>query len=290
MLEELKSQEIITSQLSKPELLARICVRPPYYALHNERFDTNIFSAEATADLPKGLSLGPMRPGDISRHGAIAGSCAVALQQRDSQRRFYLATKASYQGFLSSAPYGSNVAFTARVKELDKRQAKADIQAHVGKTLLAILEVEYSILPVTLFERLNAHRKRTTPKLAALKPVGDYPVQWRGDTGVKVIPHVPSSACAGHFDNFPAAPVALLMDQLAQVAERSLGKASYIARGEVTSSNLCWAGDTAIFTMTKVGQQNHESYFTGGIKGREIEVGTMKLWLCAPGETLKEVS
>jgi hypothetical protein len=285
MLEYLGSTEFLTPNLSRQEVLTRICVRPPYYALKNERFIDNVFSAEAKAELAQGLALGPMRPGDISRHAAIAGSCAIALQQRDEQRRFYLAMKATYQGFLTPEPYGSKVQFSATVREFDKRQAKADIRAYVGTSLLAILEVTYSILPVALFERLNTQRRRTTVPLESLKPVGDYPVQWRGDTGIKIIPHVPASACAGHFDDFPAAPVALLMDQLAHIAERSLGTASYIARGEVTSANLCWAGDTATFTMLKQHQNHTETYFTGGIQSRETEVGTIKLWMCAPATT-----
>jgi hypothetical protein len=215
MLEEIRPVEVASSALPRQDLLARICVRPPYYALHNERFTENIFSAEAVAELPQGLALGPMRPGDISRHGAIAGSCAVALHQRDTHRRFYLARKATYQGFPSEAPYGSTVQFSAAVKELDKRRATAQVHAYVGASLLATLEVEYSILSVTLFERLNAERRRATSRLEHLKPVGEYPVQWQGETGIKMIPQVPQSACAGHFDDFPAAPVALLMDQLA---------------------------------------------------------------------------
>lgn len=185
MLEEIRPVEVASSALPRQDLLARICVRPPYYALHNERFTETIFSAEAVAELPQGLALGPMRPGDISRHGAIAGSCAVALTQRDSLRRFYLATKATYQGFLSEAPYGSPVQFSAAVKDMDKRKARAEIHAYVGAGLLATLEVEYSILSVTLFERLNAERRRTTSKLEHLKPVGEYPVRWQGKRASK---------------------------------------------------------------------------------------------------------
>ena len=73
------------------------------------------------------------------------------------------------------------------------------------------------------------------------------------------------------------------MDQLAHVAERSLGRSSYIAKGEVTSANLCWAGEPATFTMTRLQQEGKASYFTGGIQSRDTEVGTMKLWLCASG-------
>ena len=42
-------------------LLERICVRPPYFALHCPQLEGEVFVAEAKAELPQGLALGPMR-------------------------------------------------------------------------------------------------------------------------------------------------------------------------------------------------------------------------------------
>ncbi len=265
--------------LAQEAVLARICVRPPYYALKGEHVFGGAFVAEACAELPQGKALGPMRPGDVSRHGAIAGSCALALQQQDDKRRFYLATRATYQGFLVQAPYGAPVRFEARVQHLDKRHAVAAVHAFVAGDLLATLEVGYAVLTPTLFERLHAGRRRATPRLDALQPIGDYPVRWTGDQGVRTIPRLPLSACGGHFDGFPAAPVALLMDQLGQVAEHFVGGSSYATRAEVTATQLCWADEQAVFSMAKVWADPDQAYFEGGIRSTEADVGTMKLWL-----------
>ncbi len=269
----------VAQSLTRSTLLERICVRPPYYALRHEHLIEGSFVAEATAELPQGRALGPMRPGDLSRHGAIAGLCAVALQQRDDKRRFYLATQATFQGFLVHAPYGVPVRFEAHVETLEKRGAVASVRASVEGELLATLEVNYSILPVALFERLNAHRCQVAPRLEKLSPVAEHPTHWHEATGTRVIPAIPLEACSGHFDNYPAAPVALLMDQLAQVAEGSGAGPSYIARGEVTASRLCWAGEEAVFTMRKLGEKSEETQFEGDIRSQETEVGTMRLWL-----------
>lgn len=86
-------------------------------------------------------------------------------------------------------------------------------------------------------------------------------------------------ACGGHFNDFPAAPVALLMDQLAQVAESFVEEPSYIARGEVTAAQLCWAGEEAVFTMTKLHAHPDEAHFEGGICSNGADIETMKLWL-----------
>lgn len=268
-----------TQAVPRHALLERICVRPPYYALRQEHLIEGVFVAEAAAELPRGRAFGPMRPGDISRHGAIAGLCAAALHQRDDKRRFYLATEATFQGSPVHAPYGVPVQFEARVKTLEKRSATASIRAFVEGERLATLEVRYSILAPALFTRLNAHRQRSTPCLGALTPIAEYPICWQGETGTRVIPAVPVEACSGHFDGYPAAPVALLMDQLAQVAERAVPGPSYIARGEVSASRLCWAGEEAVFTMRKLKEGAAETQFAGDIRSQDADVGTMRLWL-----------
>ena len=272
----------LTLGLSQESVLQRICVKPPYYALNNESYYAGVFRAEASAELAQGSALGPMRPGDISRHGAIAGSCAIALAQSDDEPRYYLATKASYCGMLLEAPYGTPVQFEAKVEQLNKRRAEATIYASVDGRLLATLNTTYSILKPALFDRLNAHRRALTVRSGAMNPIGEYPTRWTGDTGVCTVPSLPASACSGHFDNYPAAPVALLMHQLAQVAEDALPHPSYIARAEVTADSLCWAGEEAVFSMTKmtkVGDELGESRFDGGISSEGKSVGTMQLWL-----------
>ena len=268
-----------TGGLSRETVLQRICVRPPYYALKNESYHDQVFRAEASADLLQGRALGPMRPGDISRHGAIAGSCALALAQSDDNPRYYLATKASYCGMPVEAPYGTPVQFEAKIQQFDKRRATATVHASVGRHLLATLNTTYSILKPALFERLNAHRRVPTTRSSTMNPIGEYPTRWKGDTGVCTIPTLPISACSGHFDDYPAAPVAVLMDQLAQVAEHAVPQPSYIARGEVTADSLCWAGEEAVFSMTKLSDERGEAKFDGGIKSGGKDVGTMQLWL-----------
>lgn len=275
----LSPQDTQTHSVSYDALHTRICVRPPYYALHHERLVDDVFVAEATAELPQGRALGPMRPGDLSRHGAIAGLCAAALQQRDDKRRFYLANQATFQGFPVHAPYGVPIQFEARVTALEKRSATASVRASVEGVSLATLEVHYSILTPALFERLNAHRRQATPRLDKLAPVAEHPIHWDGGLGTRVIPAIPLNACSGHFDDYPAAPVALLMDQLAQVAEQAVPEPSYIARGEVTASRLCWAGEEAVFTMRKLEEGMAETQFEGDIRSQDADVGTMRLWL-----------
>lgn len=261
-------------------LLGRICVRPPYFALRKMHTGGGVFVAEAQAELPQGLALGPMRPGELSRHGAIAGLCAVALEQKDAQRRYYLATEATFTGFPSPAPYGSPVRFTAAVTALGKREAGAFVTATCGGERVATLDVGYSVLGTSVFERLNAAKRRPTRRGGLeLEPVSVGTVAWHGNTGVCRIPALPAEMCAGHFDDFPAAPVALLMDQLAQIAERFAGRPSYIASGRIGAARLCWAGDEVVLSMTRLGGDARESRLAGEIASGGLPVGTMTLLL-----------
>lgn len=268
----------VAGPVSQDGLLARICVRPPYFALRNIHLKDGLFVAYADAELPQGLALGPMRPGDLSRHSAIAGLCALATQQKDDQRRYYLATEATFTGYPTQVPYGSLLRFEAEVLELGKRNAKALITSYAHQERIATLEVEYSVLSSLLFERLNAHRRRPTPQVA-LEPVMVKDIEWRGNTGVYQIPALPASMCAGHFDDFPAAPVALLMDQLAQIAEQFVGHPSYIASGHVSATQLCWAGDKVTLSMTKVGGDVRETQLEGLIADDDAPIGGMRLLL-----------
>jgi hypothetical protein len=272
------SETLTARPVSQNTLLARICVRPPYFALQDTHLKGDLFVAEAKAELPQGLALGPMRPGDLSRHGAIAGLCALAVQQKDDERRYYLATDATFTGYPSQAPYGSSLRFEAEATELGKRNARAFVTVYAYQERVATLEVEYSILSTLLFERLNAHRQQPTSQ-AALEPLMVKDIEWRGNTGVYRVPALPVGMCAGHFDNFPAAPVALLMDQLAQIAERFVDRPSYIASGQVSATRLCWAGDEVTLSMTKVGGDVRETQLEGLITSGTIPIGGMQLLL-----------
>lgn len=272
------SETSAVSEVLPDDLLSRICVRPPYFALQNVRLEGDLLVADAKAELPQGLALGPMRPGDLSRHGAIAGLCALALRQKDDERRYYLATGATFTGYLSQAPYGAQLRFEAEITRFGKRDGSVFITAYNYQERVATLDVTYTILNTLLFERLNAHRRQPTPR-TELEPVTVKDIRWQGNTGRYQIPTLPVEMCAGHFDDFPAAPVALLMDQLAQIAERFVNRPSYIAHGQIEADRLCWAGEAVDLSMTKVSGNVRETQLQGLIASAATPIGKMQLLL-----------
>ncbi|MFD1732973.1 hypothetical protein ACFSC4_20585 [Deinococcus malanensis] len=186
-----------------------------------------------------------MQAAEISRHAAICGLCAAALALGSNDRQYYLAQDAIYTGFANAAPYGSVISFMASVVEQGKRQVAAEITVSAGRKPMAHLRVTYTILSEAAFKRL--FRSKYSPAFAGLArermpdpPPGKF--CRKGETCTLTLEVVPEEACAGHFDHYPAMPVAVLMGQLGLVAERMHGAPYRVASANMTASDFCWAG------------------------------------------------
>lgn len=268
--------------VSLHDLLERICVRPPYFALHDLRIEEDVFCATAAAELAQGLEAGPMQAAEISRHGAIAGLCAAAQAQGDQQRRYYLAQEATYVGVPNEVDYGTPVTLRAQVLDLNKRQAQVQIRVVAAGQDVAALEVLYTILTDSAFSRL--FRSRHQPgfgdelqtELATLPRSG---LSRQGEGLVQQIDRVPEHACAGHFDGYPAMPVAILMGQLAQLAGQTLESGFYVARAQVQARDFCWAGESARFVVQPVMQTGGQVVFECEAQSNDRTVGQMRLFL-----------
>lgn len=233
------------AELEAELVLERICVRRPYFALEELRLENGVLTAAASADSPSTREAGPMQAGEISRHAAIAGLCAAAMNQSDRERRYYLAREARYQGFENAAPYGARVAFQAELLEFSKREVLARIVASTHDAPLAALEVRYTVLTEAAFERLFKTRRQPTPVAREMGALPPGRVEGVGSVRVRHIERVPAEVCAGHFEHYPALPVAVLMGQLVGLAggASEAGSSYRVARGTVEAWDLCWAGE-----------------------------------------------
>jgi 3-hydroxymyristoyl/3-hydroxydecanoyl-(acyl carrier protein) dehydratase len=241
------------TSVRRSDLLDRICVRPPYFALEHLGYHDQVFTALATSRAGQHPEYGPMPGAEISRHAAIAGLCAAALSQPDDQRRYYLAQEARYIGTLNRAPAGTPVRLTAELLTLDKRQARAAITAEAGGDALARVEVLYTVLTDSAFSRLFRSRHQPQFVSAHIDRLPGLPpgiIQRLGNKLVREIEQIPAEACAGHFEGYPAMPVAILMGQLAQLAGEAFGGRFHIREASVQASDFCWAGEAARFEVT----------------------------------------
>lgn len=285
MIPRLPYIESSASSVVAPNLLERFGVRAPYFALTDISMAGLGLQATAVAESPSFLELGPMPAAELGRHAAIVGLAAAAAQQSDDKRRYYLARRAECLYVPNVAPYGAPVRFHGRILELNKRSARASVEATAKGTPLASFKVDYTVLTDSAFERLFRGRGRPTP--SAPSPYGSLlTTSWHGtiDLAEQVVESLPVGACVGHFDGYPALPVAVLMGQLSYLAGCLHGVPYRVVRGEVEASDLVWAGERAVFRVARDGNDDSQ----GALGGRRYRceawagdrsVAAMTLWL-----------
>ena len=252
-IEQQSTQILAAPHLEETSVLKRICVQPPYFALFDTDFNGR-FRAKARADSPPTREVGPMRASELSRHAAIAGLCCVALSQRDEEHRYYLATEVHYRAELSHAPYGSEVALEASLLEFGKRQGRASITVTCGGPL-ATLEVTYSVLKTRMFEKLFAAFQLPTPRRSTIPPLPRNALNRGGDYIEHALTRLPAECCVGHFDNYPALPVALLVGEISFLAEELLESRTFVREAHVQADRLCWAERAVTFRVEHCGQR-----------------------------------
>lgn len=266
--------------------MRRICVRPPYFALRDGVRVGRFLRATAIAESPPFLEVGPMPAAEVGRHAAIAGLLHAALEQRDDTRRYYLARAATCVYVPNPSPYGAPVALRTEVLDLDRRAAHVRTEAHTDAGPLAQIELRYAILTEAAFERLFRHRAQATPPSPS--PFGGLLTQSYerdGDVASQVVPAIPVASCSGHFDGFPAMPVAMLMGQLAYLAGRLFDDARgapapfRVTRGEIAADDLAWAGEPARFVVARDGADADGRRFHCQVDVGGRTVATMALWL-----------
>ncbi|MDF1521677.1 MAG: hypothetical protein P1P87_02510 [Trueperaceae bacterium] len=266
--------------------LQRICVRPPYFALSGLERAGRFLATTARAEAPAYLERGPMTAAEVGRHAAIAGLLHAALEQRDDARRFYLARQASCRYVPNTAPFGAPVRLRTEVLDLDRRSAHVRAEASTAHGPLAQVELRYAVLTEAAFERLFRHRAQPTP--AAASPYARLLAEGyehQGDAVVQTVPAIPVATCTGHFDGFPAMPVAVLMGQLAYLAgrlyddERGEPRPFRVERGEIAADDLAWAGEGARFVAIPDGADAEGRRFRCHVEVGDRTVAAMTLWL-----------
>jgi hypothetical protein len=230
-------------------LLERICVRPPYFALKNTSIGP-AFSARASAETALLAERGPMSAAEIGRHAAIAGLCSIAMSGDDARRYYYLAKSARCRFFSSPAAYGTALEFSATPQAVGAREVSASMVVTTGRHRVALLDVRYARLSTELFSRIFAKHHR--PTSGAGRGYQDYlPLRHVGH-GEAMIDAVPEDACSGHFDGYPAFPVAVLMGELIRLAGHTLKGVFWVTRADVDAETLVWAGESVRLRVMQV--------------------------------------
>lgn len=251
--------------------LARIALRPPYFGLGAmEQRGSGVVSAMVPVDPPRPPERGPVEAAQVARHLAILGSCAAALSRDDDAPHHYLAATAHYAR-LAGGPtsiVGGMLQAEAVASWVDRRTARALVKlATLDGQGLHLLDVTYAVMTPKMFHRLNPPVEVPPVEAAPAEvcPVdglapgrvggGTEPGRLDGDIveigpdGIRIdCGPIPAEVCAGHFPDYPAAPVAIVMGQLCRAAGQGLAARIdrdlhyQIEEGHVTASGLARAG------------------------------------------------
>lgn len=269
-----------TLPISLPHVLNRICVRPPYFALRHLYSIGDMLHATAPTELVLGLEQAPISAAEMGRHAAILGLCTAALTRSDDARCYYLAHRARFTGHPVTANAGE-VHFSAQLSYLDKRKAVAQITVLADGSLLGELTVDYTVLTESAFARM--FRSKQQPGAQTSNYEAELAGSWHygRDNVTFSVPEIPLSVCAGHFEDYPALPVAVLMSYLVRLGGHLVGGPYRSVYGEVKADDLCWAGAGVRFEVERTHREGDLHHFRGIATSEERVKGEMTFGLTA---------
>lgn len=215
------------NKLDIREICERIAVQAPYFAFTELRgLPNRMVQGTFASEQPLGFENGPVASAEIGRHLAILGSCAAVAWQASPQI-YYLATKARYSKLHDVAARAAGACYqaTAEVLSQDRRSLTAQAIISAEKPF-AHLYCEYQALSESVFLRLFKDYRVPSAPRPEHSPYGQS-VQLEFDAigGHALVAHSGALAparCAGHFLDYPAWPVAIIVHTVAQTTSRLL--------------------------------------------------------------------
>lgn len=229
-------------------------VTEPYFALTNIRFNNNTIEADVPLEHTSHMEPFGMSIAEVGRHMAILGSIALARINPVKKKHYYLATDAYLERF-HDKPGGAGIYHgNIEVKEFTKRKGKvAGVITSPLSGPLYSLTVEYKVLTLQLFERMFGHEKQPTPPKPHFNPYRKDPSLYQVNLGLKsstaTLGSVRKENCIGHFDEYPAMPIARLGSAMAKISGlhlnhiRSSDEEYCIRKAEIHAKSFIFAGN-----------------------------------------------
>lgn len=211
-----------SKSLDIAKICKRIAVHRPYFAFSDLYAigDSCILGAFAP-EQSVGYELGPISSAELGRHLAILGSCAAAVDAPDDMT-YYLASKGRLELIPSAHTSGTAQKGTAiaTVTSRSRRTMTAEVVGNCG-LVTAHLRCEYQVLSASVFSRIftGHYTGSLTPPLQSpyRTPLTFDATQIGTNRMVVRTGQVSPESFAGHFDDYPSWPVAIIADTFGQV-------------------------------------------------------------------------
>lgn len=256
------------------DIKSKICVKAPYNRLYDlvEHGETGI-KAKVKLESPQGLEFGGPSSAEIGRHMAILGSCVLARNTKQDGSFYYLAKSAKIVRENKDKHFEpwSTCQLVATLK--DKQSVDVTTTCADTGLVMARLTCSYQRLSPRLFDRLFAAHRMETPETQEnpyAKEVAWLDLKLEGSSGRARIEKVCPPMCVGHFKDYPALPVAILMDRINRLACEHLhhasGEVGIVSEGQIDAESLAFAGEELEFSVQQTKTLEKEVYYEGFVR------------------------
>jgi hypothetical protein len=232
------------------KILSRIAHSPPYFALDGAVFDGTELRADATAVTEAERELGPASAAEIVRHALVAGLGCLALARPDEARAYYLPSGVDATFFSSPAAFGERMTYSAIGTTQSPVGGSAQVEVRVVQELVARLKLSFAVVDEALFARLfYAHRTSTFGDIGSYEDYQPFASCTHDAHAAEARLVIDTSACRGHFHQYPTLPASTLLGQLVRLGSRLLQGAFRIEALKLRAPAVAWAGESLALTI-----------------------------------------
>lgn len=271
-----------------------IQVQSPYYALKNLRRAGDELVADVSTDLIDHPEVNGMSLAEVGRHMAILGSLTMVEANPRKEKHYYLATYAEFHRIRKEIYPDTELTISMACTEFNKKKGKATgyLMTRSGERLFQV-SVHYVVLPTRIFERMYAKGLQETNFDKKINPyvhpniLSDVVIDPEVSTASVGI--VQQETCSGHFDNYPALPVARIGGILATLTglhfNEWLGKKEYysITKAYVTAESFVFAGEEVTLDCREIEENDYPElgtlYLAYASTKTEKNVASLKCWM-----------
>lgn len=262
------------------ETMRKIFVKPPYNRLYDlAPYGARGVLAHVRLESPNRFEFGGPSSAELGRHMAIAGSLALARNNTRPGPFYYLAKQARISRINRSISFDKKGGCSLVALPRDDGSVDVLAKSLSSGLEMAKLHCRYQKLSPRLFDRLFSAHKTRTPKAAESPYTREQ--SWESvefDTvwAKAQCPKVCAEMCAGHFTDYPALPVAMLMDGINRLTCEHLIRRheapGIVIGGNIEANRLAFTGECLEFSVEQGETQGNQFLYNGVVRNLDGEV------------------
>jgi hypothetical protein len=214
--------------------------------------------------LPQGTTNKALTIAEAARHLAILGSCAARLEF-GGEGRVYYPVRESTLRYWSGAPLPEFATARAQCTQFDPRTSQAvaftELRSSAGE-LICSFEVTYHVIAEAEFRVLFSAHQQPTQETNGLDPYTSFEIPQALSLEIGafegVIERVAPEGCLGHFVDYPAYPVSIMVRDglaaahLAICKEHGFDSEWVVEGGRCHAERFIFAGEPAQLTLNRL--------------------------------------